>query len=148
MESPNFLVFRRGIVYEGTNEKLWALFPIPLVSPVKSPATPKKYVFREDLCDLSTQTRRGRFYSSLGGFGCHWDCSIVSNNIYWVIVGCANNQFIAERIYTIADTDHIESREIIQIGDGTKSSSWKIIDIEKNIFGQNVFTLRKQDMLE
>ncbi len=139
-----YLVFRRGIIYEGNNDQLWALYPRPFISSVVD----TEYVFREYLYDPLTRIRRGIFYKPSGDQGGHhWQASCISNGIYGPLIGINLNEFDDEGRYIINNAEDVLHKNIVKIGDNNNFTTWSIIDNEINIFGQNIFTLRNQSML-
>lgn len=145
-----YLVFRRGIVYEGSRHQLWALYPTPLISPaVCACVEGQNLVFREDFFDPMTRIRRGRFYRRHGDRGANrWFGSRVSNGLYGPLVGISCDQFDEDdscELVHIPD-DKVIRKEIVQIGARNAVTAWRIVGVEQNIFGQQVLTLRAQSL--
>lgn len=149
--AAQYLVFRRGIVYEGGWNQLWALYPTPLISLAACTRIEgRDLVFREDTFDPLTRIRRGRFYHRHGGRGANqWQASRVSNGLYGQMVGVPyGDQFDEDdscELARIADAK-VARKEIVQIGAGNATTAWQIVDVEQNLFGQQVFTLRAQSL--
>lgn len=150
MDAAEYLVFRRGIVYEGNLHQLWALYPTPLISPAVCGYTQgRNLVFREDFFDPITRIRRGRFYRRYGSRGANqWSASRVSNGFYGPLVGISGDQFDEDdscELVHIPDDKAIQ-KEIVQIGAGNASTAWRVVGVEQNIFGQMVLTLRAKSL--
>ena len=149
--AAQYLVFRRGIVYEGGRYQLWALYPTPLIALAACTRIEgRDLVFREDTFDPLTRIRRGRFYHRHGGRGANqWQASRVSNGLYGQMVGIpCGDQFDEDdscELAHIADAK-VARKEIVQIGAGNATTAWQIVDVEQNLFGQQVFTLRAQSL--
>ncbi len=116
MNDARFLVFRRGIFYEGGDAQLWAITPPPMVTPAKCDFLPvvsrRTLVFREDLFDPLTRIRRGRLYSCLGcrGDRPRWSASRVTNGLYGPLVGIATDNFNEE---DRCEIDHVRERAVM-----------------------------------
>ncbi len=150
--AAQFLVFRRGIVYEGDRHQLWALYPTPLISPAACACIEgQNLVFREDTFDPLTRIRRGRFYHRHGGRGANqWHTPRVSNGLFGPLVGtdAPGDAFDEEdscELAYIADAK-VARKEIVRIGAENAATAWQIVDVEQNLFGQQVFTLRAQSL--
>lgn len=152
INSPNFIVFRRGIVYEGDSWHLWAAYPRPLIiqakwSPLRCPSFYPDRVFIEDSFDTVTRIRRGRFYGMIEGNSTQrWDPEQVANGPYGKHIGIAGIQFDYDGICEIASVLDVKSArmEIACLGLGEEKTYWKVTDVERNVFGHQVFTLRAQ----
>ena len=145
-----YLAFRRGIVYEGNNKRLWPLYPMPLISPaVCAFIEGQNLVFREDSFDPMTRIRRGRFYRCHGGGANRWFASWVSNGFYGPLVGISGDDFDEDDSCELAliPKDKVIRKEIVQIGAGNAVTAWHVVGVEQNIFGQQVYTLRAQSLL-
>ena len=149
MNETKYLVIRRGIVYEGNNELLWSLYPMPLISPAVCAFIEGQHlVFREDSFDPMTRIRRGRFYRFFSENTGHWKASNVSNGIYGRLVGISSDMFDMENGFELAlPKDKVIRKEIVQIGEGNAVTTWHVVGVEQNIFGQQVYTLRAQSLL-
>lgn len=150
--SAQYLVFRRGIVYEGNQNQLWALYPTPLISPaVWRYFQGRNLVFREDFFDSVTRIRRGRFYQRHGGRReIKWHQFGVSNGLYGQLIGIHHSGEFDEddscELIQIQPDDSIFN-EAVRIGEEGAATVWQVVDVEKNIFGQQVFTLRSRSLL-
>ena len=146
--SANFLVFRRGIVYEGNDHQLWAVYPPPMVSPAVIVGLERNnLIFREDSFDPLTRIRRGRFYQL--HTRSPWASAQVANGFYGSPVGIASHgEFDDDGRFAIADLpglDAVANHEV-QLGETTNATAWRIAAVEKNVFGQQVFTLRAKSL--
>lgn len=144
-----YLVLRRGIVYEGTTGGLWALYPTPIISDtVCSWNEIEDLVFREDTYDPVTGIRRGRFYKKT--YIQNWNSEKVFNGIYGTLIGIANNNFDHDACYepVFVAPAKIISDMNVKIGFGTNGvSSWRVVSVETNVFKHQVFTLRARSTL-
>jgi hypothetical protein len=149
--AAQYLVFRRGIVYEGGRDQLWALYPMPLISPATCERIEvRDLVFREDSFDPLTRIRRGRFYQRYGGRGAmRWQASFVSNGLYGPLLGVPYcDEFDEEdscKLVRIPDEKTIRTA-VVQIGTESATTAWRVVDIEQNLFGQQVVTLRAKSL--
>jgi hypothetical protein len=154
INSPDFIVFRRGVVYEGDAWHLWAVYPRPLIikaiwSLLNCQNSYRDRIFLEDSFDPVTRTRRGRFYGMNDGYSTQkWDPTQVANGPYGQHVGIAGGIFDYDGICEIASVSDVEStrKEIVRLGLGTETTYWRVTDIERNVFGQQVFILRAQSL--
>ncbi|MDA8151592.1 MAG: hypothetical protein M0003_02575 [Acidithiobacillus sp.] len=149
--AAQYLVFRRGIVYEGGRDQLWALYPMPLISPATCERIEERnLVFREDSFDPLTRIRRGRFYQRHGGRGAmRWQALFVSNGLYGQLLGVPYcGEFDEEdscKLVRIPDEKTIRTA-VVQIGTESATTAWRVVDIEQNLFGQQVVTLRAKSL--
>lgn len=153
--NQDFIAIRRGIVYEGGSYQLWAIYPRPLIvdaefSPLECPENfYRDKVFMEDSFDTVTRVRRGRFYCMIDGNSPNnWTPDRVENGLYGKHVGIADGQFDCGAIGRPASVSDVESarKEIVCLGSGTEKTYWRVTDVERNIFGHQVFTLRAQSL--
>lgn len=151
----DYIAIRRGIVYEGDFYQLWAIYPRPLVvdaefTLLKCPADYcRNKVFMEDSFDTVTRVRRGRFYCMNDGHSSNnWIPDRVENGLYGKHVGISSGQFDCDAIGQSASVSDIElaKKEIVYLGSGAEKTYWRITDVERNIFGHQVFTLRAQSL--
>lgn len=149
----NLIAIRRGVVYEGHDHQLWAIHPLPLIVPailggLTCHGYGRNMVFREDVFDPLTRIRRGRFYEMTGRSIVKRSVSSVSNGLYGPLVGISNNEFDADdngSIASVSDVDHAR-REIVILGFGAAKTYWRVIDVEQNLFGHQVFSLRAKSL--
>jgi hypothetical protein len=126
---------------------------MPLISPVRCAEIKteiRQFFFREDSFDPLTRIRRGRLYRD--GAPQHpswWSASQVCNGVYGPLIGIASDQFDIDGRATILQSgEHAITRHsVIQMGAGDFWTAWRVVDVETNVFGQQVFTLRGQSLL-
>lgn len=149
----NRIAIRRGIVYEGDDHQLWAIYPKPLVvnaefSLLECYSNNRGHmIFVEDSFDLSNKIRRGRFFSLVENFS-KWQSLNVENGLYGKLVGInGDGKFDCEASGAYAYVSDIElaKKEKIILGSNKFSTTWKIIDVEENLFGQQVFTIQSEN---
>ena len=138
-----YLVINGGVVYEGTDYNLWALNPVPPIIPEYNH---NNSIFREDYCGDHSRIRKGRFYTSNNAGDKVWQDKSVSHEP----CGIKNSSipdFHPEKVYRIDHTKSLKINAEIKLGSNDYYTIWEIIEIEKNIFGQDVFTLRNKSTL-
>lgn len=163
MNRAEFLVFRRGIAYEGNDRQLWAIYPLPMISPAVVVGIKEGLLFREDSFDPLTRVRRGRFYEKLGQDDPidHYHTENVANGLYGPMVGIVTiktkgsdgkptsyGAFDNYQKYGIANIPDLPTAKPceVQLGDHANATAWRIVAVEKNAFGQQVFTLRGKSL--
>ncbi|MHB1266163.1 MAG: hypothetical protein ACYCY2_01010 [Acidithiobacillus ferriphilus] len=152
MSKPDFLVLRRGIVYEGDDSQLWALYPSPMISPAEcdfikeSSNGQQKLVIREDSFDSISRIRRCRFYFQWGSRGRKaWNLQFVCNGIYGSMVGIAGGDFDEDDSCKIARLNNEQKtpvNKLVRIGGEPYAQEWKVVSVETNQWGHQVFTLK------
>lgn len=151
-DSPDCLVFRSGIIYEGTTRQIWALYPAPLILPaIYKGIDEPDLAFREDVFDPLTRIRRGRFYTVIGGqrSGCFYHTPDVSNGPYGRLPDSrSGDEFKEEGSGRIAYASNVDAarKEMVQLGLEGATTFWRVIDVEKNVHRQQVFTLRARSL--
>jgi hypothetical protein len=153
IDNPEYLAFRRGIIYEGNFQQLWALYPIPEISFVQcdfidiKPAA-NRFIFREDSFDSIARIRRGRiyYYYERADIGSNWYRRSISNGLYGPIIGLHHDdeKFDYDAAAKIAEPRQIKDTigAEIDIGSHGYASKWKIIEAERNVHGHIVFTVK------
>jgi hypothetical protein len=153
--NANSIAIRRGIVYEGDPYQLWAIHPLPMIVPAalagldSQGGGKRNMIFREDVFDPLTRIRRGRFYCLIGGRSSHTrSASQVSNGVYGPLVGITTDQFDEDNSGQIASVPDVNAarREIVRLGSDAATTYWRVIDVEQNVLGQQVFTLRAKSL--
>lgn len=149
----DILVLRRGIAYEGNLYGLWAIHPRPAILHARGAKfqsddkdSHEEFVFLEDSFDLASQVRRGRFYgmffSRLAGYS--WAPNVVENDPYGALNGVSSGDFNYDAIGFISHS--AESVPLLgsslSLGTDGYEKAYYVIGVEKNIFGQQVFTLK------
>jgi len=122
---------------------------MPLVSPaVIVGIEMNDLVFREDSFDPLTRIRRGRFYRQ-PALHAGWKAAQVISGPYGLLVGIpGHGEFDDDGRFAIADIPglHAEANHEVQLGEMTNATAWRIAAVEKNVFGQQVFTLRAKSL--
>lgn len=150
------LVIRHGIVYIGDMYKLTALYPAPMITMAKSACLGEssdipKFIFMENDFDYKMRVRRGQFYKFTDGQSSDFRCKPenVMNGLYGPLMGLCVGDFDYEgygKAVHLSNTINTKDG-LVQLGDGTSVSYWTILDVEMDIFGHHVFTLRAKSMM-
>lgn len=151
IDSPKYLAFRKGIIYEGDEHRLWALYPTPQISLASCDFIEKEsslhMIFREDSFDAISRIRRGRIYRYHGKteFTRNWNRDNVSNGLYGNIIGLhSDGKFDDYDSAKIAEPKSMKDAigSIVEIGSSDFSLPWRVIGSERNIHGHVVFTIK------
>ena len=151
IDNPEYLAFRRGIIYEGNYQQLWALYPTPIISHALCDFIDKKsnysLIFREDSFDTLSRIRRGRIYHYHEGtnIGTNWYDITISNGVYGRLIGLPHDgKFDYDASAEIAEPQNLKDvmGAMIEIGSSGFSLPWRVIGSERNIHGHVVFTIK------
>lgn len=148
------LALRRGLVYEGDENFMHAIHPLPTITeascefyenPIGHPGM--NVVFREDSFDPVTRIRRGRFYCDAGGLNAISQ-DRVHNHPYGPNIGSGGQQgWKAERYLRRIGDEHLRKAirvdgSQVWLGAGNHVTRWRVVSVEKISTDHLLFTLR------
>jgi hypothetical protein len=148
------LALRRGLVYEGDENFMHAIHPLPTITeascefyenPIGHPGI--NVVFREDSFDPVTRIRRGRFYCDAGGLNAISQ-DRVHNHPYGPNIGSGGQQgWKAERYLRRIGDEHLRKSTRVDgsqvwLGAGNHVTRWRVVSVEKISTDHLLFTLR------
>lgn len=148
------LALRRGLVYEGDENFMHAIHPLPTITeascefyenPIGHPGI--NVVFREDSFDPVTRIRRGRFYCDAGGLN-SISQDRVHNYPYGPNIGSGGPQgWKADRYLRRIGDEHLRKSTRIEgsqvcLGSGSHITCWRVVSVERISTGHLLFTLR------
>jgi hypothetical protein len=151
----SIFAIRRGIAYEGDENFMRAIHPIPTTTSVTScefyqpqiAGPGRSLIFREDSFDPVTRIRRGRFYHEAGGLAAiSQEC--VHNYPFGPHIGAGGQSgWQADAYYRPVNSQHISGVSPLEgsqvdLGDGEFQTAWRVVAVEKISTGDLLFTLR------
>ena len=154
-------IFQNERVYEGNQNFLNAVYPMPSLSKVvidpanpvaagilgnQHPLTPP--LFREDSFDPTTRIRRGRFYS-LHKQLATYDPQRVSHYPYAPPTGGLPQFYNMDAYRSLQPAGHVPTfhRTLILLGDASHKTAWHIVGAERLFNGETLFTLKSLSTL-
>lgn len=162
MSAENMLALRRGLVYEGDGNFFRAIHPIPVLTRASCDWTSESCegssqsaarIFREDSFDPITRIRRGRLYCRDTQQGARTvPAENVHNYPFGPHIGIAAGQWDADGWYTPYRPSSPEGmrgnfEEEIRLGDSGCETLWRVIQSERILTGDLLFTLRAVSFL-
>ena len=162
MTTATVLALRRGLIYEGDGNFFRAVHPIPVLTravcewiPGSSQDQPQAaaVVFREDSFDPVTRIRRGRLYQRDGQQGGR---SVPAENVhnypFGPHVGVAAGQWDPDSWYNpyrpySSKVLHTKLGSEVQMGDSGCKTVWRVVQAERILTGDILFTMRAVSFL-
>lgn len=152
----NILALRRGLAYEGDLHMLRAIHPTPVFARARCDKLQdmehgqcSHNLFREDSFDPVTRIRRGRLYRLDGGLkqGSGYCVENIHNYPFGPHSGVASGSWDPECLYrpiNIGDFNSgIQIRGlVIHLGPKDFETIWRLVDVERILTGDLLFTLR------
>ena len=147
------LAILRGVIYEGDDHYIRAIYPTPVISPAScdfiSTNNTIEVVFREDSFDPVTRIRRGRLYIG-GQLGKAWNPDRVDEGFYRPAHPPPNfsitPEFCGDSWQQNVTSEEVRG-QIVQIGGSGYQTSWRVVGLEKISIGDTLFTLRATSLL-
>lgn len=146
-----------GVFYEGDDNQLWAINPVPAITKAKfqPPLVPAQNAgvsfgilyFREDYFDATTRIRRGRFYGTDGsGHFREWQQNKVST---WpraplpsALQAKVQMHAVYRRIKIEIQGTSLLRDSTVTLGDIGYESDWRVVDVEQTANDELLFTLK------
>lgn len=162
MNAANMLALRRGLVYEGDGNFFRAIHPIPVLTRASCDWTSESCegssqsaarIFREDSFDPITRIRRGRLYCRDTQRGVEKvPAENVHNYPFGPHIGIAAGQWDADgwyTPYTPPSTARAGGKlgNQIRLGNTGAQTVWRVVQTERILSGDILFTLRAVSFL-
>lgn len=147
-------IFQNSRVYEGNENFLNAVYPIPSLTPVDvnrlaepalailgNPHRAASILFREDSFDPTTRIRRGRFYALDNPNIRHWQSTRVTHYPYAQPVA-GSPQDYPMNAYRALNIQQPRRSAIVFLGGFSQSTPWYAVSAERLFNDEILFTLK------